>query len=133
MIRRPPRSTLFPYATLFRSGAGRDQRDLREARAGVYAEGAHGVLVAVGDVEARARPVEDHLLAVEAGLELADDGVGRGVYDAGEVGVLVEHDDEGEGADRGVEGRGAHADGPQARSEERRVGKECRSRWSPYH
>src|SRR2546430_6052310 len=23
--------------------------------------------------------------------------------------------------------------GPQERSEERRVGKECRSRWSPYH
>ena len=23
--------------------------------------------------------------------------------------------------------------GEQARSEERRVGKECRSRWSPYH
>ena len=22
---------------------------------------------------------------------------------------------------------------PQSRSEERRVGKECRSRWSPYH
>src|SRR5690554_7744941 len=25
MIRRPPRSTLFPYTTLFRSGAGRGQ------------------------------------------------------------------------------------------------------------
>src|SRR5256885_2013755 len=25
------------------------------------------------------------------------------------------------------------ADGPRDRSEERRVGKECRSRWSPYH
>src|SRR3712207_7147089 len=25
------------------------------------------------------------------------------------------------------------AGGPRARSEERRVGKECRSRWSPYH
>ena len=25
------------------------------------------------------------------------------------------------------------ADDPQTRSEERRVGKECRSRWSPYH
>src|SRR3989449_11551196 len=25
------------------------------------------------------------------------------------------------------------ASSPQARSEERRVGKECRSRWSPYH
>src|SRR3712207_8190753 len=24
MIRRPPRSTLFPYTTLFRSGSGRD-------------------------------------------------------------------------------------------------------------
>ena len=27
----------------------------------------------------------------------------------------------------------AHAQGVQLRSEERRVGKECRSRWSPYH
>src|SRR2546430_9291378 len=27
----------------------------------------------------------------------------------------------------------AHAERPQHRSEERRVGKECRSRWSPYH
>src|ERR1039457_7299579 len=26
MIRRPPRSTLFPYATLFRSGWGADRR-----------------------------------------------------------------------------------------------------------
>src|SRR5258707_9831786 len=26
-----------------------------------------------------------------------------------------------------------HADGDEIRSEERRVGKECRSRWSPYH
>src|SRR2546421_9792119 len=30
MIRRPPRSTLFPYTTLFRSGGGR--RSFREAR-----------------------------------------------------------------------------------------------------
>src|SRR3712207_8927994 len=30
MIRRPPRSTLFPYTTLFRSGRHRD-RGLREA------------------------------------------------------------------------------------------------------
>src|SRR2546430_11433218 len=31
MIRRPPRSTLFPYTTLFRSGAERDQREQRRA------------------------------------------------------------------------------------------------------
>src|SRR5205809_5995427 len=33
-------------------------------------------------------------------------------------------------------GRGrpaAHDPGPRDRSEERRVGKECRSRWAPYH
>src|SRR5256885_12600215 len=30
MIRRPPRSTLFPYTTLFRSP--REQRDMRDAR-----------------------------------------------------------------------------------------------------
>ena len=28
---------------------------------------------------------------------------------------------------------GANASGKSNRSEERRVGKECRSRWSPYH
>src|SRR5438094_6362590 len=28
MIRRPPRSTLFPYTTLFRSAVGRDHPDL---------------------------------------------------------------------------------------------------------
>src|SRR5690606_40040902 len=28
MIRRPPRSTLFPYTTLFRSGSGQAFRDL---------------------------------------------------------------------------------------------------------
>src|SRR2546430_12174483 len=30
-------------------------------------------------------------------------------------------------------GRASRLSPPEARSEERRVGKECRSRWSPYH
>src|SRR5258706_2134333 len=33
MIRRPPRSTLFPYTTLFRSSAHRDARELAVLRA----------------------------------------------------------------------------------------------------
>src|SRR3989449_6189254 len=33
MIRRPPRSTLFPYTTLFRSRAGDARRFAREAKA----------------------------------------------------------------------------------------------------
>ena len=35
------------------------------------------------------------------------------------------------GANWGDEGKGKITD--MLRSEERRVGKECRSRWSPYH
>src|SRR2546422_8478396 len=34
MIRRPPRSTLFPYTTLFRSGRPRGDRDVRGHAAG---------------------------------------------------------------------------------------------------
>src|SRR3712207_8965636 len=33
MIRRPPRSTLFPYTTLFRSHDRRDQHEVRQDRA----------------------------------------------------------------------------------------------------
>src|SRR5687768_231115 len=38
MIRRPPRSTLFPYTTLFRSRGGCDDPTLRQRLAGVYTE-----------------------------------------------------------------------------------------------
>src|SRR2546422_10737527 len=41
MIRRPPRSTLFPYTTLFRSTV---RRDAREARTAVWAYQASGVM-----------------------------------------------------------------------------------------
>ena len=34
---------------------------------------------------------------------------------------------------RGPKEKGAFETYPRSRSEERRVGKECRSRWSPYH
>src|SRR5260221_8419636 len=36
MIRRPPRSTLFPYTTLFRSGAADDRRRTRADCRGHY-------------------------------------------------------------------------------------------------
>src|SRR5437899_6710921 len=54
MIRRPPRSTLFPYTTLFRSGgvtvvlaAGGPAQDLR--RAGAETETALGAIQRAGD------------------------------------------------------------------------------------
>src|SRR2546422_8643143 len=100
MIRRPPRSTLFPYTTLFRSEEG-DRP---------------------GEVPAR----------FEQRIEY------RGVSFSynGQAPVL-------EGVDFDVRrGQMVAVVGPSGagkttlvdlRSEERRVGKECRSRWSPYH
>src|SRR2546427_11119778 len=98
MIRRPPRSTLFPYTTLFRSGSG------------IAAQGVSFPL---------------RKLALQLG-----DHQGDGHQQGGdEVQILGLEADE-----IAVEGRcNEEAVDDGARSEERRVGKECRSRWSPYH
>src|SRR3712207_8723944 len=49
MIRRPPRSTLFPYTTLFRSRAGPGRRGARRReRGGVRPRGRGGVRAAGG-------------------------------------------------------------------------------------
>src|SRR2546430_17646993 len=101
MIRRPPRSTLFPYTTLFRSshlGAG-------------VASGLARVVAALDEVTRRT-PGYTVRIALEntAG---AGHSIGRTFE---ELGALL-----------------ARAARPERRSEERRVGKECRSRWSPDH
>src|SRR3712207_8407888 len=48
MIRRPPRSTLFPYTTLFRSLVARFGRDRRHAEQGRLAADRSGVRVVDG-------------------------------------------------------------------------------------
>src|SRR3712207_7147622 len=64
MIRRPPRSTLFPYTTLFRSLAGRRRRD-----------GGDGRLGAAGlDALARGQCQRNQLDAVRAARPEGDDG-----------------------------------------------------------
>src|SRR3712207_6869781 len=74
MIRRPPRSTLFPYTTLFRS-------DDLLALAGVVEEGPvaalHGHEVALGGVVAHAAPEG----ALRPGRDLLVPGPGRGFRD----------------------------------------------------
>src|SRR2546422_10357187 len=99
MIRRPPRSTLFPYTTLFRSHRHRVQALLPAQIARQVAqqrdEPGGVALDLVGD-----RPGGEDTPALPR--------------DARRLGVHA-------------------ADIPTERSEERRVGKECRSRWSPYH
>src|SRR2546427_12612955 len=111
MIRRPPRSTLFPYTTLFRSaGLLREleilAQDFREGRF-------------VLDTQ-----YEDGHSAIEARLteRLGDAGrkihTGRSRNDQILVATRLWLKEKLQRV---------------ARSEERRVGKECRSRWSPYH
>src|SRR2546426_10670509 len=109
MIRRPPRSTLFPYTTLFRS-AGQvfnvgsgHSVSVNELWDRVRA--LTGVPVLPKHEAARAGEVKSSLASISKARDLVD-------YQPG-----VDFD---EGLRR-------------TRSEERRVGKECRSRWSPYH
>src|SRR3989441_11958188 len=101
MIRRPPRSTLFPYTTLFRSHFG-----VREHAMGAILSG----LALHGGV----RPVGSTFLIfseyMRPPIRLAALSRLPTIY-------VFSHDSIGLGE----------------RSEERRVGKECRSRWSPYH
>src|SRR2546422_6366027 len=52
MIRRPPRSTLFPYTTLFRSQIGRKVQHERGVELSAV-RGAAGVLEIVGEVEVK--------------------------------------------------------------------------------
>src|SRR3989454_12522947 len=97
MIRRPPRSTLFPYTTLFRS-----------LKYGVTATHVLGLEVVLADGQV----VE---LGSPGGEPWGPDLVGLFVGSEGNFGIATR-----------IRVR-------LLRSEERRVGKECRSRWSPYH
>src|SRR2546426_12161434 len=111
MIRRPPRSTLFPYTTLFRSlTAILNRPDKRNA------------------IDT---PMIDALLACLERADLDGDvhvvtlrGAGTDFCAGMDLNELLAS------ADQSVEDNRRAA---LQRSEERRVGKECRSRWSPYH
>src|SRR5258708_14268293 len=109
MIRRPPRSTLFPYTTLFRSedlvGFGNHQHANQiviRARKGVAGDGrggATGVSRSTGtrnDVDGEWQPARGDLAEVSAqGLVIALTGGQHGVGERGAVGspaVVVTHD-----------------------------------------
>src|SRR2546426_12601564 len=102
MIRRPPRSTLFPYTTLFRSKVAHD---------------ADALYIVVRCYDSNMRSVRASQLRRDADLS-SDDNVRL---------LIDSFDDRRSAFVFGTNPNGA------MRSEERRVGKECRSRWSPYH
>src|SRR2546422_11295496 len=100
MIRRPPRSTLFPYTTLFRSLHASDLIESEDEDEPSDREDENGNGGGGANRSARRRlpNVADELKRGEAKIvQVIKEPIGT------------------------------------KRSEERRVGKECRSRWSPYH
>src|SRR3712207_9106362 len=107
MIRRPPRSTLFPYTTLFRS-----MGPLLLAR-----------LLELNDVQ-------EGILNIA--FRVADDN-SLPVIDLKDLRALLNYCAENEKDIDTKYGNIARQSIGAIRSEERRVGKECRSRWSPYH
>src|SRR5256884_9890223 len=117
MIRRPPRSTLFPYTTLFRS--------FFAGATSSFSIKSHQILSSLQESSRTHSPgqspvrLRKALLSLEVGLTvllLISSGLLLKSYEqlrATHLGCITEN--------------------VLTRSEERRVGKECRSRWSPYH
>src|SRR5256885_16533834 len=117
MIRRPPRSTLFPYTTLFRS-AGRGLAASGELR---------GARLSLRHFIALAQPAQQLRLVHRPGNVIALYLLAaHGAQGLPGAGVLYAF-----GQDLQAELAAQLGDHFGDRSEERRVGKECRSRWSP--
>src|SRR3712207_6337167 len=73
-----------------------------------------------------------HLLPTKGKHVIVGPGYDAGVLGGGDGYVLTVHI-ESHNHPSAIEPFGGAATGVGGRSEERRVGKECRSRWSPYH
>src|SRR2546429_3963811 len=63
MIRRPPRSTLFPYTTLFRSR--NDRALIDDVGPGAHAQGFAHIMVSDQDADAAVRQLADDALDIE--------------------------------------------------------------------
>src|SRR5256886_4347384 len=167
MIRRPPRSTLFPYTTLFRSLVGdfvysrafqmmaglacQPVMEIMAEATNVIAEGEVLQLMNAHNPDTTEQRYLDVIYRktaklFEAGAEVAavlaqaQAPVRRALAAFGRhLGTAYQLVDDVLDYRSNPQERGKNlgddlAEGkPTLRSEERRVGKECRSRWSPYH
>src|SRR3712207_9499225 len=126
MIRRPPRSTLFPYTTLFRSGKKLAIVPILRAGLGMV-DGMLKLIPAAKVGHIGMYRDEETLQPVEYFCKLPQDIEERDVIVTDPMlatgGSAID-------AIEALKKRGAKYI-RLMRSEERRVGKECRSRWSP--
>src|SRR2546422_5515301 len=107
MIRRPPRSTLFPYTTLFRSGGGADQGEPDLAAHGAFADG-------LADRALLVHRADPPLLRGPLGVHVVDDDVG-GPYAVGPRDIFHQTVREAGGAGRGGPGGNGRGAGVGAR------------------
>ena len=146
MIRRPPRSTLFPYTTLFRSPLFNialamahlaDTSHLHYPRQTAI-QIILRAIVEYPDLLAGDSAFETRVIKMTKGTVICKGGTGgiyTGILPSLGFGIALKIDDGNAKASEIaflaiLRSLGAIDDD---RSEERRVGKECRSRWSPYH
>src|SRR5688572_32780329 len=126
MIRRPPTSTLFPYTTLFRSPAR------------------GGALLNAGTLTVSDTYFFANAAVVEGSRGAAVPAFGGALVNEGTAGIMsctfytnqavgVGLNPNGAAFGGAVYSTGSLAISNSTRSEERRVGKECRSRWWAYH
>src|SRR3712207_9253154 len=116
MIRRPPRSTLFPYTTLFRSSNLGSEHPKSDSQGNLYF-----TTICHGGNKHKLHYFNDSKLFrcyTNCGtMSLYDLIMNVNGWNFSQAFKYVAE----------YKGIDIH------RSEERRVGKECRSRWSPYH
>src|SRR2546427_13050546 len=125
MMRRPPRSTLFPYTTLSRSVRARPIAPM------MLPHPARRML----------RALQSRLPARDLGTAVVNKSQGH-IAPGRQPGDVDRNTPPGARKNwklGNIDARGhrvvepSELDPAVRRSEERRVGKECRSRWSPYH
>src|SRR2546429_8430613 len=148
MIRRPPRSTLFPYTTLFRSNLGTFLEAARKRAeiAGLFTTFLPSVPQEFVEVDRdkvlkQGVPLNDVYRTIQAFMGgyfinyFNRFGRQWQVYIEAESEDRAKAENVGQFYVRNSKGEDVPLSTLTSvkRSEERRVGKECRSRWSPYH
>src|SRR3989441_9068385 len=140
MIRRPPRSTLFPYTTLFRSNRYHFEATLRRevARCTRYGTRLSLLLMDVDQLKAVndrwGHQAGDRVLGrVARAIQTSLRGTDIASRHGGDEFAIILPDTDARAGRLVAERICAKVGASRGRSEERRVGKECRSRWSPYH
>src|SRR5256885_15530581 len=122
MIRRPPRSTLFP------SRRSSDLQSVREANEATQFE------QSLAAMSQRDREIALAQYRIEIDLQKKlQDIAAKNPTDAAAAQKLKEDATAAANQAKANVAERTRMQETQKRSEERRVGKECRSRWSPYH